>query len=159
MREIKFRAWDIKHKKMIGNQDDYKPDYVISMDGKIMYLTDNAACGDPECCGAFEEYYLDAEDGMFEVMQYTGLKDKNGNEIYEGDIVRVGEFDDQVREGGSWLDSSVHKIEYGIAYQYPAFELEPELPHCDCNGLHYAHIELSIEVIGNIYEHPELLEQ
>ena len=82
----------------------------------------------------------------WELMQYTGLHDKNGVEIYEGDIVRsfkpmVVRFGDAFYEGG---------------YMHPGFYLE------DGRGDQYEdwsfRWDLELEVIGNIYEHPELLE-
>lgn len=63
MREIKFRAWDREYKFMID------PFYLGSL---------NAVYG----C-----------DNDWEIMQYTGLKDKNGTEIYEGDIIQVPLYD------------------------------------------------------------------
>ena len=64
MRQIKFRGWDEKNKEMVDN---------------INLLFSNHL---NDC---FEEY----EECGLKIMQYTGLKDKNGKEIYEGDIVRV----------------------------------------------------------------------
>lgn len=68
MREIKFRAWDKQEKKMVYDVErtyDGYPVNGVSSFGAI----------------------LDCPD-FFDVMQYTDLKDKNGKEIYEGDIVR-----------------------------------------------------------------------
>lgn len=83
-------------------------------------------------------YLEDEEDDFFsKAMQYTGLKDKNGKEIYEGDIVRsYNEF------GEAFAVLSV--VEYDEQYaKYRGVDIE-------C--LDYE------EVIGNIYENPELLE-
>lgn len=82
--------------------------------------------------------------------QYTGLKDIYGTEIYEGDILRVY---DGSRE-------SFHEVVWG-GEDYPAFELEPH-KWCEMNGLSFlkcAPDSGEYEVVGNIYENPELLKQ
>ena len=81
--------------------------------------------------------------------QYTGLKDKNGVEIYEGDIVKT-DYD-------NGFDVLTHTVKW-CGPSYPAFELLPRIP-CEANN--FSHIyecdDTTIEVIGNIYENPELL--
>ena len=133
-REIKFRAWHKDLGKMLHA-------YVISWAthaGKE-YLS--------ECRG----YYPENNQVIFsfddvELMQYTGLKDKNRVEIYEGDILKVFE------EDGS---ETIASVKWGD--HYPAFTLEPEIEDLEYNSLQHAALVQSCEIIGNIYEHPHLL--
>ena len=84
------------------------------------------------------------------VGEYTGLTDKNGKEICEGDIVRYRP------EYWSYPHHSV--VEYcADKWNYPAFDLKDY--DYEGNGLQFAHEEgIGLEVIGNIHDNPELLE-
>lgn len=89
--------------------------------------------------------------GYFEVIhetvgQYTGLKDKNGKRIFEGDIVKSCEYGDMFR------------VEYFGETNYPAFDCVPDVSETDCNGLSFLVNTEGCEVIGNIHDNPELLE-
>ena len=77
--------------------------------------------------------------------QYTGLTDKNGIEIFEGDIVKSCEYDD------------VYFVKYFDNDNYSAFDCVPDVPLCECNGLSYLVNEEGCKVIGNIHDNPELL--
>ena len=133
MREFKFRIWDMDRKVMLGSR------YVIFYDGD------------------FYENYRDLEDGILieniAVMQCTGLKDKSGIEIYEGDIVKV-------ISGHGWED--VSDVVFGLTDKrygsYPAFCM----PGVEAESNSFSEVfdsgDYEIEVIGNIYETPELLE-
>lgn len=103
--------------------------------------------------------------------QYTGLTDKNGNKIFEGDIIRYADlYDyncyleridnteayDKIDFGHIW---TVDEIVYGIKTGYPAFDLNNH--DWDCNGLSELNESGNYfyEVIGNIHDNPELLKE
>lgn len=152
MREIKFRAWDRKEKCLfpvhelewhkISNSltrcvgyDDWDKDGYTMRGGGIMTYENG------------ERYVL---------MQYTGIKDKNGKDIYEGDIIKIT-YDTAFAEEPDYIG----QVSYKSDEDYPAFDLEPFID-CEMNALSWLKSEsdesvLSYEVIGNIYEDPELL--
>ena len=118
MREIKFRAWSKEHKRMITDPSD--KEYVLVV--AIGELLENGK-------GVF---YPTAKKVV--LMQYTGFKDKQGKEIYEGDIVRGGD---------GYIGSVVFDPAdgYGVGNSW------------------WSLLAKDWEVIGNIYENPELLEE
>lgn len=108
MREIKFRAWD-KYTK-------------------TMYVPDGVVEGQP---------FLRVEGGIIKytghvLMQYTGLLDRNGKEIYEGD----------------WLVWNQTKYKYPVEMKYGCWKA----------GSGIIALLKNVEIIGNIWEHPDLLE-
>lgn len=131
MREIKFRAWD-KLRKRTSEVDR------IYVDTRGAQLRDD-----------FGLYWRKINDVILE--QYTGLKDKNGVEIYEGDVVKVKHKD--------WIEPTIHMVKWFGDEEYPAFDLSPEIDET-MNGFALAVQSdlFSIKIIGNIHENPELLE-
>ena len=127
-REIKFRAWD-------GKKMEYNP--VQCTDGpEITRINSNIEA-------MFKEWHTPQYEAL---MQYTGLKDKNGKEIYEGDII--------YRKTRLFSDSPWKKERYVIRFD----EKEGAFLAGGITGLrHYFEIRDPFEVIGNIYENPELL--
>jgi len=131
MREIKFRVWDAQAKKWV------EPEWV-----------------DIRCSGVIVRHWVHrgveirlekpAED--LKVMQYTGLKDKNGKEIYEGDIVTY-EY-----EKGFFV------VRFGEGYQgEPADGMYPYWGwYTDGRYDRYAFGEGDLEVVGNIHENPAM---
>jgi uncharacterized phage protein (TIGR01671 family) len=83
------------------------------------------------------------------VQQYTGLKDKNGKEIYEGDIIHY-KFD-----GDSYPKEAVDRI---LTCSYDEDEGMYSFDNSD-HSYYWAEIKRHCNIIGNIFENPELLEQ
>lgn len=124
MRDIKFRVWDKKQRSMRTVR-------------QIDFSTGNIQVDHEDMDGTY--YYIPLKNSL---MQFTGLLDKNGKEIYEGDIIKgIGEgftvifqdgcFVGKYKNEKSWIDLRIFNIDK----------------------------ELSIwKILGNVYENPELLE-
>jgi len=122
MREIKFRAWFPEGHWYMDNDET-----------RMLYNFQNTT--------ACEMFLFNDEDEGIILMQYTGLKDKNGKEIYEGDVVKVPEG-----YGGDFHFNECNGI---IKYDAPEFFI-------DARSLK-DYIWDGVEVIGNIYENKDLL--
>jgi uncharacterized phage protein (TIGR01671 family) len=145
MREIKFRAWHPSTQYM------YAPK---TLEELSMGIRTNIA---------------DGYDTL-KVMQYTGLKDKNGKEIYEGDVLGTrpyGYFKKDGTRDGRYKGREWYCFAVGWGI-YTAGEMGLVSGHdYDTNGAYVGwnirvgeyDSDLDKEVIGNIYENPELLEQ
>jgi len=133
MREIKFRAWD--------GEKVFDP--IIRFD-PFVKLAPHTLLTDREGGKWINDY---------ELMQYTGLKDKNGVDIYEGDI--VGDYDNDCF-GDS--DGSYSCKRMGvIVCDDPETSFNIKFIGCDCR--HYSLVGIrNSEVIGNIHENKGLLE-
>ena len=120
MREIKFRAWDKVNKEMVLNDSFYE-------------------------LQKWNRTEKELED--FELMQYTGLKDKNGKEIYEGDVVKSS--------SGSKNIIGVVKYRFQNMPKFVLYDTEGKFLSDILDHMDDAHC--LFEVIGNIYEHSRLL--
>ena len=148
MREIKFRAWD-KYRNRLINDVLTVRFHRITNDPCLVVYTDKKIKNNSEIKESDKEYCNE-----FNLMQYTGLKDKNGKEIYEGDIIEFNN-NDYARTAGH-LDDEIIIAE--VEYYCGHYGLK------EANGqLHDLYIAIvnddEAEIIGNIYENPELLEE
>jgi len=125
-REIKFRAWDEGNKIMHEGVEFIRSG--TESNDWVLFKSDNQRLEDGD---VLENPYFQQQ---IKLMQYTGLKDKNGKEIYEGDVVR-------------W-SGKVYLIEWHD--KVAGFVMQN-------NGIERPDVEFESEVIGNIYENPELL--
>ena len=142
MREIKFRAWFNGKRKMVYNLgfDDRS---FITLDDPTLKEDEMPSVWDKDCI-IDDSYYEGAFS--FELMQYTGLHDKNGVKIFEGDIVVAWSV-------GHRAVGEVKKRIDGLWIMYPAYQKGKLWGLCpNSKG------ETSVEIIGNIHENKELLE-
>lgn len=145
MRKIKFRVWDKASRR-------YLPPHQTLIDGKSSLFRlsagDNCIVGTVFRTGCLRR----GREPELILEQYTGLKDKNGIEIYEGDVVRVKHRD--------WIEPTIHMVKWGGDEEYPAFDLSPEIDETMNNFALAVQSDLfSIKIIGNIHKNPELLEE
>jgi uncharacterized phage protein (TIGR01671 family) len=132
MREIKFRCWDKRRK-------DWAVCFAIRETGEVY-----------EFQGGYAGWDMEYETDDLVLMQYTGLKDKNGKKIYEGDIVITGEgfmgavefVVDNETASADYVINTGTEGESGIEYDGEGFKESLQTP---------------LEVIGNIWGNPELL--
>lgn len=149
MKENKFRLWDKVTKSMVYPFDTFKhnwKDYMMNLKGNVYYK------------GNYSE--------DFDVMNYVNRKDKNNKEIYEGDIVLTGEHY-YISDGsdGHSIDCRIHdgtkdfekySKDKKIYHVISEVKFDPNIDHCGFSPFTFSNKPISCQVIGNIYENPEL---
>lgn len=138
MREIKFRAWD-EQNKVMHNEVEFIRSGIDGNDW-ILFKSDKQKLEDGNVLN--NPYFQQ----QIKLMQYTGLKDKNGVEIYDGDICKTlhSAFRDD--------DNTIGIVEFYNG----RFSRKIKYPSGQYN--YHDLFNFHCEVIGNIYENPELLE-
>jgi len=127
-REIRFRAWNKESRVMTG----------------IVSLFFNNHSGSVHLVNPLYRGKCFRMDEC-ELMQFTGLKDKNGREIYEGDLVQ------ETFSVGKEIKGRIQEVFWDE--EHASFAIKPASPYISC-GIAYSKER---EIIGNIYENPELL--
>lgn len=132
MKEVEFRAWDLKDKRMYHN---------VGIVGTLIILEHEQS--------GYEFYELELKsydqiDNNYVLMQYTGIKDTNGVKIFEGDMVRIFVPDDP--EAKEYI-STVFELEGALVVKMVGYDIYTD-DHC----VGWVPEDYRLEVIGNIYE-------
>ena len=127
MRELKFKAWDTEGKEWVDSTL-----FGISPNGKAMVGVER-----------------DVEDKRLLIVQYIGIKDELGREIYEGDIVKGFGFPDEPNEYHNEYQIGVAKA------RRTGFVIENISNQCRGGEIN---LWYKLKIIGNIYENPDLVD-
>ena len=127
MREFKIKAWLKKEKKMVA---------IIGIDFNYEYIRYT------EDSNLFNENYKTAEFKDIELLQFTGLKDNGGQELYEADVIK---FNDGIDDIYGLISYDDEDGTYRVSYENITEHLSER--------------EGDFEIVGNIFENPDLHEQ
>lgn len=134
MRDIRFRAWDNEMEMMVYQGDD---EIYICFDGEKWKLLDYSRTHWETDEYGMNEIEQPWEVENIEIMQYTGRKDSEGNEIYEGDILQ-----------------NEHYFKYQVVFKGDCWRCEP----LKRNSFKNRFIGNDLKIIGTIHENKQLLE-
>ena len=127
MKEFKMKAWLKKEKKMVA---------IIGIDFNYEYIRYT------EDSNLFNENYKTAEFKDIELLQFTGLKDNGGQELYEADVIK---FNDGIDDIYGLISYDDEDGAYRVSYENITEHLSER--------------EGDFEIVGNIFENPQLHEQ
>ena len=134
-REIKFRIWDKDNNKMLNYNNDIVP--CLTLNGVLQDCSKEVSSN---------------ISYKYDLMQFTGLHDKNGKEIWEGDIIKVG--------SKNWFDkgyTSNEEVSIGIdGVRFGKIKPFSKMYQGEVSGQEENHYD-TFEVIGNVYENKNLL--
>jgi uncharacterized phage protein (TIGR01671 family) len=146
MREIKFRAWDFAEKKMITKSTPNGREAWDYMDDTATIISMVSAL---------------SKDEDFSLMQYTGLKDKNGKPIYEGDVVAVTDgqvWSVEFQDGAFQVFNHLNSFRR-IGDSFSEMSMDGDCVFTPVAEFTTDGTEIVLcEILGNIHENPELLE-
>jgi uncharacterized phage protein (TIGR01671 family) len=145
MREIKFRVWNKATKSWLNDDAGTHcwSEYCLNIfTGEVVEFvtSDNKFFSRANEPNFYFDKNTHVKESPYVVQQYTGLKDKNGVEIYEGDII-----------SGEFYDTEYHHsetIKSEVVFKYGAFNIAIREWH-----------KPSLKVIGDVFENPELLKR
>ena len=127
MKELKIKAWLKKEKKMVS---------IIGIDFNYEYIRYT------EDDNLFNSDYKVAEFKDIELLQFTGLKDNGGQELYEADVIK---FNDGIDDIYGLISYDDEDATYRVSYENITE--------------HLSDLEGDFEIVGNIFENPKLHEQ
>ena len=152
MREIKFKIWDRQANRWAENDCSLHCCSNWQIDPFTGQLTDFVSALDSDEVTRYnadpapDYYWKDGQivnEPRYVLVQFAGIKDKNGKEIYEGDILKLNELNYEVM----YVDGQyIATCPYYNKHHWPKFE-------------HFARESRCAEVAGNIFENPELLKK